>query len=59
MHMVKWALRRCRTGWYQALLKKVKVEERHVGASENVLFEQSRNVLLTAVKLGRCKTDNY
>ena len=27
--------------------------------SENVLFEQSRNVLLTACRLGRWQKDNY
>src|SRR5580704_1771404 len=27
--------------------------------SDNVLFAQSRNVLLTARRLGRCKKDNY
>ena len=26
--------------------------------NDNVLFEPSRNVLLTAVRLGRCKKDN-
>jgi hypothetical protein len=27
--------------------------------SDNVLFAQSRNVLLTGLRLGRCKKDNY
>jgi hypothetical protein len=27
--------------------------------SDNVLFEQSRNVLLTSLTLGRCRKDNY
>jgi len=27
--------------------------------NENVLLEQSRNVLLTAVRLRRCRKDNY
>jgi len=27
--------------------------------NDNVLFEQSRNVLLTALKLRRCRKDNY
>ena len=27
--------------------------------NDNVLFAQSRNVLLTPPRLGRCKKDNY
>ena len=27
--------------------------------NDNVLFVPSRNVLLTAFRLGRCKKDNY
>ena len=27
--------------------------------NDNVLFEQSRNVLLTAIKLRRCRKENY
>jgi hypothetical protein len=27
--------------------------------SDNVLFAQSRNVLLTTFRLGRCQKDNY
>ena len=37
----------------QELVKRVSAQ------NENVLLEQSRNVLLTAAKLGRCSKDNY